>query len=96
MKDTHKQTLTVIFQYLCIVCAIFFTCQSIQRFALNKDMTEISFREYHETKDDIYPSTTFCHLKPFILDKLQRYNKNLTISGYKRYLAGKYGIGNQH
>ena len=97
MCDTNKnklRSLTVVFRYICLICAISLTVLCIVQFALNKDVAEIKFREYHDTKDDLYPSITFCHLKPFILDKLQRYSKNLTISGYKRYLAGNYEIAN--
>ena len=98
MCDTNKnklRLLTVVFRYICLICAISLTIVCIVQFALNKDVAEIKFREYHNTKDDLYPSITFCHLNPFILDKLQRYGKNLTISGYKRYLAGNYDIANQ-
>ena len=95
MCDTNKTKLrlvTVVFRYICLICAISLTVLCIVQFTLNKDVAEIKFREYHNTKDDLYPSITFCHLKPFILEKLQRYRWNLTIGGYKKYLAGNYKI----
>lgn len=90
MCDTNKnklRRLTVVFRYICVFCAIILTFLCIVQFALNKDVAEINFREFHETIDDLYPSTTFCHRKPFILKKLQKYDENLTIEGYTNFLG---------
>lgn len=95
MCDANKnklRRLTVVFRYICVICAIILTFLCIVEFALNRDVAEIKFREYHETIDDVYPSTTFCHLQPFVLEKLQEYDKNFTIDEYKSFLEGKYDI----
>ena len=90
MRETYKKYFVIAFQYVCAICAILLTCRCISNFSLDKDMTEINFREYHGTADDMYPSMTFCHQNPFILDELQKYNKNVTVKRYKQLLAGSF------
>ena len=88
MTDTRTQLLTKIFQYVCSVCAFLLICQCIRQYSLDKDVAEIKFNEFQEALEDIYPSITFCHRTPFIQEKIETYDKNLTIASYKEFLAG--------
>ena len=44
------------------MCLVFWC---IFEYSLDRDFTEIKFRKFHETPDDIYPSLTICDNAPF-------------------------------
>ena len=71
------------YRAVCILCAIGLGCWCVYQYKLDKDVTEVTFRRFHTTKDDIYPSVTFCLTKPFVSSKLKKIDESLTIKKYQ-------------
>ena len=61
------------YQGLCILVTIALTSWCVYEYHLDKDVTNIVLRKFHESDDDIHPSITLCHKDPF------EYYKKLTV-----------------
>ena len=53
------------YQGLCILVAFSLTSWCVYEYHLDKDVSNITLRKFHDTIDDIYPSITLCHKDPF-------------------------------
>ena len=58
------------------------------KYSLNEDVTVISFREFHDRKDDIRPTISMCLQNPFVSEKLVAHGINE--SSYLDFLKGNY------
>ena len=52
---------SMLFHALCIFATMGLVFWCIAEYSLDRDFTEIKFRKFQETPDDIYPSLTICH-----------------------------------
>jgi hypothetical protein len=89
MDDVRKVYFGRVYHGICIGVVIILIFWCIREFRYDKDVTDVEFKEFHKTSDDIYPSITFCRKWPFILEKLAKYDRDLTITEYKEFLRGK-------
>ena len=48
------------FTFFCIVGAMFMTVWLMYEYILDKDVSSVNFKYFHENKDNIYPSITMC------------------------------------
>ena len=92
MTYSKSDQLRQIFHVVCILSAIILTCWCIHEFRKDSDVTEVEFKEFHKTTDDIYPSITFCLKKHLMFKDEKLANYNLTITEYKEFLRGKKQI----
>ena len=88
MDVTTKNVLRTLFRAICIIGAIALIVYCIHEYALDKDVTHIEYKKFHEQSDDLYPSITLCFYNPFFRSKLADLSKNLTIDSYENFLSG--------
>ena len=73
-----------------VFCLLVFSIQDgIKKFMLDYDVSLISFKTFHETADDLYPSTSLCFFNPFLAEKLKNYGSGINITSYSQYLQGE-------
>ena len=58
-------TYTQTYYVLCAFVAIALTSWCIHEYHLDKDVSNIMLRKFHDTEDDIHPSITLCRKDPF-------------------------------
>lgn len=71
---------------ICILLATFLICYGIFQYHQDHDATRITFRNYHENTESIYPATTMCFGDP--LDDNKFHNRSQK-RHYEHFLAGK-------
>ena len=96
MKKNDNR-LEKLFNGLCIFAAFCLTSYCIYIYWLDEDLVQIYFKGYHETPDDIYPSLTYCIKNtiqtPKMEDRLKKFDQNLTILSYQKFLIGDCSWG---
>ena len=75
------------FALLCAVITISLGSYWCYRFILNEDLSLVEYKEFYETKDDIFPTASLYLGHPFLREKLAEYGANETI--YLAFLSGK-------
>ena len=91
--------INTLFTALCITIALIFTSYCIYQYFKNEDSSVVTFSEYHDEEDNIYPGITLCfreYLKPGKLTRVEEqkfYNRVIEgralfekISQKKKYL----------
>jgi hypothetical protein len=78
------------FHIICIAAVTFYAVENIVNFMKNDDLCEVSFKTYHNTNEDIYPSLTMCLTSPFEQERALQHSGTLNTSLYESYLAGGY------
>ena len=74
---------------ICIIVVIIYALSNIYSFLQNEDLCEISFKKFHNTEEDIYPSMTICQNTPFDKNVFNDGSNNAAnISTYENYLRG--------
>ena len=48
------------FLLICVITTVGLTIYCIYQYSLNEDVSQISFKHYHEDEDSIYPAITLC------------------------------------
>ena len=99
MAADWLRCINTLFTALCITIALIFTAYCIYQYCKNEDSSVVTFSEYHDEEDNIYPGITLCfleYLKPGTLtweEKKKFYNKVIEgralfekISQKKKYL----------
>ena len=78
MDVDKKSYVAKIYHALCLIVTISLVLWCIHDYCLDRDVTEILLRAYHDTPDDIYPSITVCYKEPFLDQKFVNYDKNIS------------------
>ena len=76
------------FLFICTLATICFICYCLYQYSLNEDVSQVTFKEFHQTEKDIYPSLTLCFGQFFFYDE-NKYGSNFT-DEYSSYLTGDY------
>ena len=69
MEDVKYKYIVRTYHIFCLVVAITLTSWCIYEYSMDRDVTEIRLRKFHETKEDVHPSITICSLNPFWEEK---------------------------
>ena len=78
---------------ICFITVLIYALINIRSFLQNEDLCEVSFKKFHNTKDDIYPSMTICQNTPFDQNRFDDgSDDNVNISTYENYLVGKQNV----
>ena len=87
-----------LYRLICLLAAIGLTLFCISDYCQDESSTAVSFKLFHGTHKDYYPSMTMCFKNPFIDAELKKY-KHLAITNtsvfksldtYKNFLSGAY------
>ena len=77
------------YHLICTLATVFFLLYCLYQYSLNKDVSQVTYKEFHETEDNIYPSLTVCFANIYLDKRLERYGVNSSYD-YSRYLVGDY------
>ena len=77
------------FHLICTSATIFFVSFCLYKYSLNKDLSQVTFQEFHKTKENIYPSMTLCFANIFYEENLKEYGIQ-SIDDYTNYLNGEF------
>ena len=82
-------TLHNIFHFFCLLVTIFLQAKCIYKYILDEDVSVVNYKRFHDEKDNIYPSFSFCVLNPFLEHELKKYGTGVNITSYSHFLMGK-------
>ena len=74
------------FVFLCCSITISLVSYCIYQYTLNEDLSEVSYKEFRGTKDDVFPTVSLCLGNPFLKEKLAEYGTDET--SYLAFLRG--------
>ena len=57
---------------------------------MNEDVSQVTFKEFHETEESIYPSLTVCFSHIYYVDNFDRYGKGINFSTFSQFLSGEH------
>ena len=87
MKITIKQSFRFIFVLLCAFAAISICVYWIYKYRLDEDLSVITYREFYEREDDVYPTVSICLVNPFLKRRLAENGVNESL--YFKFLKGE-------
>ena len=70
-----------------VLSAFIYCC--IDSYLKDEDVSVISFKTFHQSDDNLYPTTTLCFYNPFLQNKLEQYGPGINVTSYSQYLQGK-------
>ena len=73
MEARLGKELKRIFHILCLFSTLVLVFWCVHEYNLDNDLSEIAFKKFHRTPDDIYPSITICTVDPFVRRKYNPY-----------------------
>ena len=94
LKTNAKQILRVAFTLICISATIFTTVIQFMNYCTVEDQTIVTYKRFHESEIDVYPSISLCWTMAIDEEKLKRFDNEFTLKAYTYFLHG-YSIGEQ-
>ena len=88
MELTMRNVIKNVFRVVCLFGALILIVYCIRDYILDKDLTHIEYKRFHDEPDANYPSITLCIYKPFTSYKLKGLGEDVTIYSYKDFLSG--------
>ena len=77
------------FYLICSSATLFFICYCLYQYSLNEDISQVTFKEFHQTEENIYPSLTLCFELEFNDDDLRKCGVTSS-DDYTNYLTGNF------
>ena len=87
-KNKIKIGIRCIFQTFCFLATLTMSIYCFCKYFRDEDVSMITYKHFHHSKNGIYPSFSICFYNPFNEEKLRKYGVN--ISTYSEYLQGMY------
>ena len=94
MLEHGFKIINTIFHLICIACVVYYAYISVLEFLENKDLCEVSFKQFHSDKKSRYPSFSLCLTSPFVDRKFVELQSSVNSSLYELYLKG-YAPGDE-
>ena len=79
LKTNTKQILRVSFTLICISATIFTTVVQFMNYCTVEDQTIVTYKRFHESETDVYPSISLCWTMAIDEEKLKRYDNEFTL-----------------
>ena len=76
--------------FVCTSATIGFISLCLIKYALNDDVSQVTFQEFHTNEESLYPSITICLSSILYKQKLKSYGKGINISTYTDFMNGEY------
>ena len=89
MSNLSFQIAYYTFHMVCSLATICFISYCLYKYGQNEDLSQVTFQEFHKTKDNIYPSLTICVSTQFSEENLELYGEGINISTYTDFLNGE-------
>ena len=90
MKIFSAKILIRIFNIICLAVAVVLIIYWMYEFSLNKDVSSIDYKRYHESDDDQYPLLSLCFINFLSAKKLEQQNPRTNKSEYLNFIRGNY------
>ena len=91
MKTSVK--INFVFHAFCALSTVGFVAKCIYTYCRDEDVAQIQYQKFHETDQNIYPSTTICFKNPLhahiLIDRLNISKPGVIKEAYKKFLSGK-------
>ena len=78
-----------LFHSLCVMASVSLTTYCIRNYLRNEDVSVVNFTTFYHSKEDIYPSFSFCIGPPFLEKKFDAYGNDVNMTTYTKFLEGK-------
>ena len=88
-KISSVKILIGVFNAICLAVAIALIVYWTYQFSLNKDVSSIDYKRYHDSELDKYPLLSICFKDFLSKTKLQEQNNRTKVSEYVSFLKGK-------
>ena len=89
MAEHFYTFVNTLFKVFVFGILIWLVHEGIDRFTKDEDVSLISFKTFHEGKDNRYPTTTMCFYNPFVANTMKKYSPFINTTSYSQYLQGK-------
>lgn len=90
MKNLKFKVAYHICLLVCTSATIGFISLCLIKYALNDDVSQVTFQEFHTSEESLYPSITICLSSIFYKEKFKSYGEGINISTYTDFMNGKY------
>ena len=90
MKIFSTKILIRIFNIICLAVAVALIIYWLYEFSLNKDVSSIDYKRYHDTDNDQYPLLSLCFKNFLSNKKLKQQNTRTNKSEYLDFITGNY------
>ena len=90
MKIFSTKILIRIFNIICLAAAVSLIIYWMYEFSLNKDVSSIDYKRYHDSDDDQYPLLSICFKNFLSTKKLKQQNPRTNKSEYLNFIRGNY------
>jgi len=87
MKLCKEEWFKYLFGIICATTSMSLCLYWCYKFSLNEDVSVVQYKNFYETNDDVFPTTSLCLEKPFLEERLSKYGVNVT--SYLAFLRGK-------
>ena len=89
MSDTGFLCINVLFRMVVFSLLLLAVYDGYERFKKNEDVSLISFKTFHDEKNNLYPTITTCFSNPFLELELEKYGSGINITSYSKHLTGQ-------
>ena len=80
--------LNVSFTAICVLSAVVLAAYWCYKYSLDEDNLQMKYKEYLQSKDDVFPVLSMCFVNPVVEEKLKEYSTELNESMYYDFLSG--------
>ena len=77
------------FQILCVITTLGLGSYVIYQYILDEDLTEVSFKKFHEDEESIYPEISICLTDAYLDDELKKKGEGINSNSYRKFLNGE-------
>ena len=86
-----KKLIFLLFVVFCTSATVILSSWCIYVYYLDLDMTIVTYKRLHQSKEAIYPSISFCLYQPYIKNNFQQYGDNTAnATSYRNFLTGAF------
>ena len=78
------------FQILCVISTICLGSYVIYQYILDEDLTEVSFKKFHEDDESIYPEISVCLTDAYLDNRLKQLGAGINGRSYRKFLNGEH------
>ena len=78
------------YNLVCVISTIALQIYCLSNYLKDEDVSAVLFTKYHSSQEAIYPSLSLCIRNPFIESKFDRYENDINMTSYIKFLQGNF------
>ena len=79
-----------LYNLVCVISTIALQIYCLSNYLKDEDVSAVLFTKYHSSQEAIYPSLSLCIRNPFIESKFDRYENDINMTSYIKFLQGNF------